>query len=144
MRRGEIRNIRWSELDLNNNRIILRDTKNKDTRAAYLSGDALTLMRERTKVRPLRDGYVFTGAGLRSYDFDHDFAAAVKRAEITGFRIHDCKHTAASYLAMSGTTIAEISAILGHKTLSMVKRYAHLAEDHQSKAVHRMVKKLLA
>ncbi len=48
------------------------------------------------------------------------------------------RHSAASYLAMSGATLPEIAAILGHKTLAMVKRYAHLSEAHTSAVVERM------
>jgi integrase len=64
--------------------------------------------------------------------------AALKRAKIEDFRFHDLRHTAASYLAMSGATPSEIAAVLGHKTLAMVKRYAHLTEQHTSTVVARM------
>ena len=59
-------------------------------------------------------------------------------AEFADFRFHDLRHTCASYLAMSGATLAEISEVLGHKTLAMVKRYAHLSESHTTKVVARM------
>jgi integrase len=63
---------------------------------------------------------------------------AVKRAEIADFRFHDLRHSAASYLAMSGASLAEIAELLGHKTLSMVKRYTHLSEAHTRNVVARM------
>ena len=66
------------------------------------------------------------------------FTGALKRAGIHGFRFHDLRHTAASYLAMSGATLSEIAEILGHKTLAMVKRYSHLTEQHTSGVVARM------
>jgi integrase len=59
-------------------------------------------------------------------------------AELADLRFHDLRHTCASYLAMSGATLAEISEVLGHKTLAMVKRYAHLSESHTTKVVERM------
>ena len=55
---------------------------------------------------------------------------ALKKAEIINFRFHDLRHFAASYLVMNGATLVEIAEILGHKTLAMVKRYAHLLEAH--------------
>ena len=55
-----------------------------------------------------------------------------------GFRFHDLRHSAASYLAMTGATLVDIAEILGHSTLEMVKRYAHLTEQHTSKVVARM------
>ncbi len=71
------------------------------------------------------------------------FAGALKRAGIRDFRFHDLRHTAASYLAMSGATLSEIAEILGHKTLAMVKRYAHLTEQHTSGVVARMNRRFL-
>lgn len=68
---------------------------------------------------------------------------ALERAEIDDFRFHDLRHTAASYLAMSGATLAEIAEILGHKTLGVVKRYAHLTDRHTSGVVARMNRRFL-
>jgi integrase len=70
------------------------------------------------------------------------FDNALIAAEITDFRFHDLRHSAASYLAMNGATIADIAEILGHKTLSMVKRYAHLSESHTAKVLASMNKKI--
>jgi integrase len=63
---------------------------------------------------------------------------------LSDLRFHDLRHTAASYLAMSGATLAEIAEVLGHKTLAMVKRYAHLTEQHTSSVVARMNERFLA
>ena len=58
--------------------------------------------------------------------------------KVSNFRFHDLRHSAASYLAMGGASLMEIADILGHKTLSMVKRYAHLSEAHTRNVVQRM------
>jgi site-specific recombinase XerD len=63
---------------------------------------------------------------------------AIKRAGIPACRFHDLRHTAAPSLAMDGASPLEIAEILGHKTLSMVKRYAHLSESHTRSVVARM------
>ena len=65
-------------------------------------------------------------------------------ARIEEFTFHGLRHTFASYLAMSGATLAELAEALGHKTLAMVKRYAHLSEAHTSTVVKRMTEKFLA
>ena len=52
------------------------------------------------------------------------------------------RHTAASYLAMNGATLPEIADVLGHKTYDMVKRYAHLSEEHTAGVVERMNEKI--
>jgi integrase len=62
----------------------------------------------------------------------------VQQAGITDFRFHDLRHSAASYLAMNGASLVDIAAILGHRTLQMVQRYAHLAEGHTAEVVARM------
>ena len=55
---------------------------------------------------------------------------ALRAANITDFHWHDLRHTAASYMAMSGVSLVEISKILGHRTMQMVSRYSHLSEGH--------------
>ena len=69
---------------------------------------------------------------------------ALRAAQIEDFRWHDLRHSAASYLAMSGATLAEIAAVLGHKGLEMVGRYAHLSDEHSSDVVAQMNAKYLA
>ena len=71
-------------------------------------------------------------------DLRNPWEKALKKAEITDFRFHDLRHSAASYLAMNGATPGEIAAVLGHKTLQMVKRYAHLSEAHTASVVASM------
>ena len=69
---------------------------------------------------------------------------ALERAGIEHFRFHDLRHTTASYLAMNGASTMEIAAVLGHKTLQMVKRYSHLANSHTAKVVTAMNDKIFA
>jgi integrase len=51
-------------------------------------------------------------------------------AQLEDFRFHDLRHSTASYLAMKGASLVEIAEVLGHRTLQMVRRYAHLSESH--------------
>jgi site-specific recombinase XerD len=69
-------------------------------------------------------------------------ANGIKKAEITDFHWHDLRHCTASYLAMNGASLAEIAEVLGHKTISMVKRYAHLSDGHVSNVVASMNRKI--
>ena len=71
-------------------------------------------------------------------DIRRPWNEAVAKAKLKDFRFHDLRHSAASYLAMNGATASEIAAVLGHKTLAMVKRYAHLSESHTASVVARM------
>ncbi|WP_322629585.1 site-specific integrase [Halothiobacillus sp.] len=142
-RRGEIIGLRWRDVDMTRKSITLHDTKNGETRAVPLVGVALDAMREWGKVRPLAaDTLVFPGRSARTKDkpliFETQWQSALKRAGIEGFRFHDLRHTAASYLAMNGAGLREIADILGHKTLAMVQRYSHLTQDHKIATVERM------
>ena len=140
-RKGEILKIRWGDVDFERERIVLEETKNRDRRALPLKGHALEVLRGLAKVRRIDTDLLFpTPAGDRSVDLRYHWRTAVTQAGITNFRFHDLRHSAASYLAMNGASLVEISEILGHRTLQMVKRYSHLAESHTAKVVERMNK----
>jgi len=136
-RLGELLSIRWSDVDFQMNLIRLEDTKNNERRALPLAGRSLDLLTDLASVRRIDTDLVFPFKGGKQ-GMRTPWEKAKKKAEIEDFRFHDLRHSAASYLAMNGATLAEIAEVLGHKTLQMVKRYAHLTEQHTSKVVARM------
>jgi len=138
-RKMEIMGLRWEHVDLERGVITLHETKNGERRVLPLTGHALESMKQHKKVRALNTTLVFPSKNLtQPMDLRTPWETAVKRAGIQDFRFHDLRHSAASYLAMSGASSAEIAVVLGHKTLQMVKRYAHLSEAHTAKVVERM------
>ena len=149
-RRGEILGLRWADVDLQRGRLVFLDTKNGDRRSAPLTGFASDCLRAHAKVRRLDTDLVFPGGTRRAEKITPDDASArplvidkmfndcIALAGITNFHFHDLRHTAASWLAMDGATLAEIAEVLGHKTLAMVKRYSHLTEGHTRGVVERM------
>ncbi|MEO8716702.1 MAG: site-specific integrase [Burkholderiales bacterium] len=142
MRRGEIMGLRWADLDLKRCQAVLHKTKNKTKRAVPLMPQVLVLLQTHAKVRRLDTDLVFPLPGRdKPLDPARPFQTVLKKAKIDSFRFHDLRHTAASYLAMSGATLPEIAAVLGHKTFAMVKRYAHLSDQHTSAVVGRMTEK---
>ncbi len=140
-RQGELLALRWRDVDLGRGMAVLEETKNGDRRSLALRGEALDLMRERSRVRRLDTDLVFADELGRATFPEKEWRAAVKRAGVDSFRWHDLRHTAASYAAMSGATLAELAGLLGHKTLAMVKRYAHLSEQHVAGVVERVVER---
>ncbi len=126
-RRGELLGLQWSDIDLKRGALIFRETKNGQVRTVPLTGKALELLSQSRGT-----GLVFP-TGIREA-----FESALRRAGIGNFRFHDLRHTFASYLAMSGASLSELAEALGHKTLSMVKRYTHLTEGHTRQVVARM------
>lgn len=142
MRRGELLGLRWSDIDLDRNVAVLHNTKNGDRRSVPIVPEVAELLREHGKVRRIGNDLVFKSDDpAEVWTFDKAWYAALKKAKIKDFRFHDLRHTAASYLAMSGSTTAEIAAVLGHRTLQMVKRYAHLSDQHVGTVVQRMARK---
>lgn len=145
MRQGEVMNLTWGDVDLPKKRITLTETKNGEIRVVPLVDHALELLSEHSKVRRIDTDLLFPGRKPnRPIDLRKPWLSALKEAGITDFRFHDLRHSAASYLAMNGATLTEISAILGHKTLQMVKRYSHLSEQHTENVVSSMNKKIFS
>jgi len=141
-RKSELMNLRWSQIDLQREIITLHETKNNERRCLALTGPALELMIERSKFRRFDTDLLFPGRDpQKPVDLRSAWEAALERAEINDFRWHDLRHTFASYLAMSGATLPDIAAAMGHKTLQMVQRYAHIAESHVQTVVSRMTEK---
>jgi integrase len=134
----------WGVVDVTAGRIVLHMTKNQERRVVPLVGHALECVKELAKVRRLDTDLLFPGKvdPNEPIDLRQPWETAIKRAEIHDFRFHDLRHSAASYLAMNGASLAEIAETLGHKTLQMVKRYSHLSEAHTASVVERMNAKI--
>ncbi len=144
MRKAELFNLKWQDVNLKDGFLILPKTKNGERRRVPLAGLALELLREHAKIRRLDTPLIFPGNKdpLKPIDLKRPWLDALKRAEINDFHWHDLRHCTASYLAMDGASLAEIAEVLGHKTLSMVKRYAHLSDSHVSNVVASMNQKI--
>ena len=139
MRQTEILSLTWDQINQDRGAITLYKTKNNEIRVVPLVGLAKTELQKHGKVRNLKNQYVFPGRHHSYAQFPRGaWETALSRAEITDFTFHDCRHSAASELAMNGASLHEIAAVLGHKTLAMVQRYAHLSEQHTMAVVERM------
>ena len=143
-RQMEIWGLKWREVDLNEGTATLIETKNSQIRVVPIQSYALELMREKSKFMRIETNLVFpsTVDPQKPFDFRKAWKAALRKAQIDDFRWHDLRHSAASYLAMNGASIREIAEILGHKTLQMSMRYAHLTENHSKSLVKAMNKKM--
>jgi len=136
MRKAEIQNLKWRDVDLQRGFITLEATKNGETRRVPLNQTAKEVL---VRVRKHPDSpYIFCKGNGNPYNCRTAFLSALEKAGIKDFRFHDLRHTAASYLAMSGVDLNTIRDILGHKSLEMVLRYAHLSPTHQTNAVSRL------
>ena len=139
MRQSEIMNLRWEDIDLFKKKITLHQTKNGERRTVPLRDHALELMQKYATEKKSDIGLLFPSKNPNKLiDLRFPWQQALKKAGIKNYRFHDHRHSCASYLLMNGASLAEIAEILGHKTLQMVKRYAHLSETHAGQVVERM------
>ena len=106
-------------------------TKNGETRSVPIVKHSHLLLSEQSKVRRIDTKLLFPGprspfGDVRPCSIRTAWESALSKAEISEFRFHDLRHSCASYLAMNGASATDIAEVLGHKTLQMVMRYAHL------------------
>jgi integrase len=139
-RKMELLSSRWEDLDLERGLLTIHDTKNGERRPMYISGKAKELLAEYQQGK--KEGYIFPSRNKKQpLNINVDWKEIITAARIKDFRFHDLRHTCASYLAMNGASSTEIAEVLGHKTLDMVKRYAHLSQGHTAEVVKGMNEK---
>ncbi len=142
-RKNELRWLRWGDVDLQKGTLLFRDTKNEMMRSIPVVGRGLEILLEWGRVRRLDTDLVFPGKNPKNpVLFEKSWRNALRSAGIEDFRFHDLRHSAASYLAMSGVPIRTIAEILGHKTLGMVQRYSHLNPEHLRSEITRTMKEV--
>lgn len=134
MRKGEILGLKWDQI--RNGFIYLEETKTKEPRQIPVNDTLDILFKRIRRKQHLTSMYVFTYRGKRVDSVKTSFNSAVKRAGIVDFRFHDLRHTFASQLLMKGGTLKDVQELLGHKTMTMTLRYAHLTQEHKRKAVN--------
>lgn len=119
MRRSEILSLKWSNIYFEERYLILPDTKNGDSRAVPLSTRAIEILNSLEKTS---DNLFF----IKPSAVTRAFKRACVRAGLDNLKFHDLRHEATSRFFELGLNTMEVSAITGHKTLSMLKRYTHL------------------
>lgn len=137
MRSGEIRNLQWRDLDFDTGFFIVRDTKNGETRHVPMDSTVLSLLRNWGRTEDSE--FVFTNAaGGRIGWLQHGFRNALGRAGVNDLHFHDLRHTFASQWIMAGGDLYVLKSILGHKSIAMTQRYAHLSPGYKKAMVERM------
>ena len=142
-RRGELLGLTWGDIDFKRKVAILHQTKNDERRALPLASHALDCVNKLAEIRRIDTNLLFPDeAGKKPVEIRPAWERVLRESGIKNFKFHDLRHSAASYFAMNGASLAEIAEVLGHKTLQMVKRYSHLSEQHTADVVSRMNKKI--
>ena len=124
MRRSEIINMRWSDINLKMRTLHIPKTKTDLPRTIPLTSQASRIL---TSLQRNISGQVFT---ISTGSVSQAFKRACKRAKIEDLRFHDCRHEAITRFFEMGLNVMEVAAISGHRDLRMLQRYTHLrAED---------------
>jgi site-specific recombinase XerD len=137
MRRGEQFGLQWKDCDLD--RGILTVKGKTGRRHIVANEDAVAALRKLHKLTGEKE-FVCPDANdqLMKRDGRRWLKVAADAANVKDFHWHDLRHTFASRLVMAGVDIRTVQELLGHKSIVMTMRYAHLSSDHRQKAAAKM------
>lgn len=149
LRRSELINLQWRDVDLDDEMIYVRNredfnTKSGDERVVPLKADALARIREMHERRaPTLDEPVFLDSRNKSPRADRvskRFKFYVRKAKLKDkerISFHNLRHTTGSWLAMKGVPMQIIQKILGHSSIQVTERYSHLQPDVMAQAMEK-------
>ena len=134
LRQGELFSLEWRNVTPQAVTVIATAAKSRKSRSIPLNAEAQTTIqswREQTDT----DGYVFKGRTGKFDNVRRSWKSVLATALIADFRWHDLRHHFASKLVMKGVPLNTVRELLGHSSLAMTMRYAHLAPSHLKEAV---------
>ena len=136
LRRGELLKLKWIVIDWRGKHVMIEGNtsrKSEQTRYVPLNDEALEALKRWKEQAP---------EGERVFPIDTSFKTAwgalLERAKITKFRWHDLRHHFASRLVQAGVPLNTVRELLGHASMAMTLRYAHLAPDQKREAVAKL------
>ena len=136
--------LRWEHVDFANGILTIPRSKHGEKRHVPISATAMEVLQARPS--RLKSPWVYP----RANDMEHhlsfgairpDWEKAVNAAGLGDFHWHDLRHTFASRAVMAGVDLMTVANWLGHKSLAMMTRYAHLAPDHHKSALAKVAEK---
>ena len=139
MRMRELLTLKWDQVHIENviqPYLEIKVTKNNKKRFIELNDDMVALFKSLPRKRP---EYVFfsrSGRPLKSVR--KPFITALEKAGIEDFRFHDLRHTFASHYLMNGGDLMSLKDLLGHSSMRMVMRYAHLTGSYRREMVNKL------
>ena len=140
MRKQEILGLEWSRVDLANRMLYLRpeDTKGKRRLGIPINATVRSVLTARLEERMRSNNpspWVFHRQGKRIGDITNGFRLACQRAGLDDFHPHDLRHTCAAWLVSAGIPLSEVRDLLGHSSVIVTERYAHLCPGRVRAAV---------
>ena len=137
-RKGEITKLRWNDIDFDRRTAYVATTKNGQPKVLPLTDSVIREL----QLFNTKDNSLIFASKVKcevAYCFTKPWKRALEDADIKDFRFHDLRHSCASYLAQSGASLLEIADVLGHKQISVTKRYSHLCIEHKVSLINRVL-----
>jgi integrase len=143
LRAGECHNLVWADIDFSQNIIYIKDAKNKSSRFAYMTTEVNNMLQAIYEQQD-KDALVFPSkTGRAKSEVSDTFTRTVASLKLNDgisdrrnkVVFHTLRHTFASWLVQRGTPLYDVATLMGHNTLEMTKRYAHLAPENLRSAV---------
>jgi len=143
LRRGELLTLTWADVDLTARQLTVQghNAKSAQTRNVPLNVEAHNVLTVWKQLHPAAgpDAWVFSrSAGKAMTRIDNAWDTVTKLAGLENFRFHDCRHHFASKLVMAGVPLNTVRDLLGHASIDMTMKYAHLAPDTLAQAVEKL------
>jgi len=137
MRRDEVRDLRWEQVDWRQSMLRLPDSKT-GKRDVVVSEQVMTLLGKiaAAKGQPKRGLVVCSKGGRRLWSLCRSWAHARELAGIPDVRLHDLRHSVASDAIMNGVPLEVVGKMLGHRNYHTTQRYAHIADNVLRDAVN--------
>lgn len=144
MRAGEIFNLKFGDIDLDNGIIHIKSPKNGEDRVAYITPEIKEILAPK---KGKSNEYVFKDKnGNKIKEVSNAYDRAVKRLGLNNgiedrkdkVVFHTLRHTFASWLVMKGTPLYTVSKLMGHKSITMTERYSHLSPDTKRQATEKL------
>lgn len=143
LRRGELLQLRWRDVNLQRCMLTVRGegAKTGQTRHVPLNSEAIQVLNAWKPNVCDTNWCVFSGADSSTpiTGIKKPWMLVLKAAKVSSFRFHDLRHTFASKLVMAGVDLNTVRELLGHRSITMTLRYAHLAPEHKAAAVESIV-----
>jgi integrase len=137
-RYAEILTLQVENIDFENSMLHFTDTKNKEPRGVPVYEKITQIIKDYLDENNIRSGYIFLNKRQKLTYMKGQLEDIIEKTGIENFRIHDLRHTYASWLAQNGATLLEIAELMGHKNLNQVQIYAHLTIKTTAKLVRKM------
>lgn len=137
LRKGELYRLTWQDVDLRQRVILVKHTKST-RRYVPLNDAGVAILKSLPRTEDSVHVFVDPTNGEAIKDIERAWRKALREAKITHFRFHDLRHTYASRLVQSGSSLPAVKELLGHRQISTTERYAHLGASDLREAVAKL------